>query len=62
MEPMVRHYISGDFDQVWLLERGQKGSPYAAAVFVRQAAELFPDTFLVLLEKIRSMVMPLEVL
>ncbi len=51
MEPMVRHYISGDFDQVWLLERGQKGSPYAAAVFVRQAAELFPDTFLVLLEK-----------
>jgi ribosomal-protein-alanine N-acetyltransferase len=50
MEPMVRHYISKDFDPVCLLELGIKGSPYAAAVFVRQAAELFPDTFLVLLE------------
>lgn len=50
MEPTVRHYISKDFDPVCSLELGKKGSPYAAAVFVRQAAELFPDTFLVLLE------------
>ena len=41
MEPTIRHYISGDFNPVSFLELGKKGSPYAAAVFVRQAAELF---------------------
>ncbi len=42
MEPTIRHYISGDFDPVSFLELGKKGSPDAAAVFVRKAAELFP--------------------
>ncbi len=50
MEPTVRYYNSGDFDLVCSLEQGKKGSPYAAAVFARQAGELFPDTFLVLEE------------
>jgi ribosomal protein S18 acetylase RimI-like enzyme len=51
MEQTVRPYISKDFDPVCLLELGTKGSPYAAAVFVRQAAELYPETFLVLMEE-----------
>ena len=51
MEPSVRPYLSGDFDQVCVLELGTKGSPYAAAVFVRQTAELFSGTFLVLHEE-----------
>jgi ribosomal protein S18 acetylase RimI-like enzyme len=43
----VRPYRDGDFPAVWGLERVRDSEGYASAVFVRQAAALWPATFLV---------------
>ena len=47
MEWTVRPYCSADFPAVWALERIRDREGYASAVTVRQAAALWPDTFLV---------------
>jgi ribosomal-protein-alanine N-acetyltransferase len=43
----IRLFLPDDFSAVCDLEQGEKGSPYSAAVFVRQASVLFCRTFLV---------------
>ncbi len=43
----MRPYCAGDFPAVWALERVRDREGYASAVTVRQAAALWPDTFLV---------------
>ena len=49
MDPdfVIRQFSPDDFSAVCELEQGEKGSPYSAAVFVRQAAVLFGPMFLV---------------
>ena len=47
MEWTVRPYRATDFSAVWALERVRDREGYASAVTVRQAAALWPDTFLV---------------
>jgi len=49
MDPdiVIRQFSPDDFSAVCDLEQGEKGSPYSAAVFVRQAAVLFLPMFLV---------------
>ncbi len=46
-EVIVREIDETDYSQVCLLEQGQTGSHYQAAVFVRQAMTLWPGLFLV---------------
>lgn len=49
-EPQVttlRLFSEGDFAMVCALEEGENGAPYPAAVFIRQASELYPQTFFV---------------
>ncbi|TAJ43863.1 GNAT family N-acetyltransferase [Methanofollis fontis] len=48
MAPEIRAYRDDDFSAVAALECGTGGSKYQAAVFIRQAAVLFNDQFLVL--------------
>jgi ribosomal protein S18 acetylase RimI-like enzyme len=43
----VRAYRDGDFPAVWALERARDPEGYASAVWLRQAAALWPETFLV---------------
>lgn len=43
----VRPFRDADFPEVWALERVRDAGGYASAVFVRQAAALWPETFLV---------------
>lgn len=43
----VRPYRDADFSAVWALERARDTEGYASAVSVRQAAALWPATFLV---------------
>lgn len=43
----VRLFGDEDFTIVSLLEEGENGAPYPAAVFIRQASELYPRTFFV---------------
>lgn len=43
----VRAYRDGDFPVVWGLERARDPEGYASAVWLRQAAALWPETFLV---------------
>jgi ribosomal-protein-alanine N-acetyltransferase len=49
MDPdiIIRRFLPDDFSAVCDLEQGERGSPYSAAVFVRQAAALFGPMFLV---------------
>ena len=47
MEWTVRPYHDADFPEVWALERVRDSEGYASAVTVRQAAALWPATFLV---------------
>ena len=44
---VIRQFAPDDFSAVCELEQGEKGSPYGAAVFIRQAAVLFGPMFLV---------------
>jgi ribosomal-protein-alanine N-acetyltransferase len=46
-DPVIRNYTENDFLAVLPLEMGEKRNAYSAAVSVRQAGELFPDTFFV---------------
>jgi len=43
----IRGFIDRDFNDVVALEQGRKRNRYGAAVFVRQSAALYPQTFLV---------------
>ncbi len=43
----VRPFEDPDFDGVWAMERARDVGGYASAVVVRQAAALYPATFLV---------------
>lgn len=43
----VRLFSPADFSAVCELEQGEKGSPYSAAVFIRQASVLFAPMFFV---------------
>ncbi|HOV67342.1 MAG TPA: N-acetyltransferase [Methanoregulaceae archaeon] len=47
MDCIVRPYRDEDFSGVWAMERNGCEAGYPSAVVVRQAAELFPRTFLV---------------
>jgi ribosomal-protein-alanine N-acetyltransferase len=47
MGMVIRAFQDEDFDAVVALERSRKRNRYGACVFVRQSAELYPDTFLV---------------
>lgn len=47
MRVRIRSFAESDFPGVCLLEQGERGAPYPAAVFVRQASVLYPGTFLV---------------
>jgi ribosomal-protein-alanine N-acetyltransferase len=44
----IRPYRDDDFETVMAIERGEDGSDYQSAVFVRQSGVLFPQTFFVL--------------
>lgn len=48
MATVIRPYRNDDFETVMAIERGEDGSDYQSAVFVRQAGVLFPQTFFVL--------------
>lgn len=48
MATVIRPYLDGDFETVMAIERGEDGSAYQSAVFVRQAGVLYPQTFFVL--------------
>jgi [ribosomal protein S18]-alanine N-acetyltransferase len=48
MDISIRAYADADFSAVQVLEEGRMRNPYSAAIFVRQAAELYPETFLVM--------------
>ena len=43
----VRRFQDEDFHSIVALEEGEKRNRYGAAVFVRQSAALYPQTFLV---------------
>jgi ribosomal-protein-alanine N-acetyltransferase len=43
----IRRFQDSDFGSIVALEQGEKRNRYGAAVFVRQAAVLYPKTFLV---------------
>lgn len=43
----IRLFSPDDFSAVCELEQGEKGSPYSAAVFVRQSSVIFSRTFFV---------------
>jgi len=47
MGVVIRGFEERDFDAVVALEQGEKRNRYGAAVFVRQSAALYPQTFLV---------------
>ena len=47
MDWTVRPYGDPDFDRVWAMERARDADGYVSAVVVRQAAALYPATFLV---------------
>ena len=47
MGVVIRGFEGRDFDAVVALEQGEKRNRYGAAVFVRQSAALYPQTFLV---------------
>lgn len=47
LEDTVRLFRRGDFARICALEEGENGAPYPAAVFIRQASELYPQTFFV---------------
>lgn len=47
MEWTVRPFSEPDFPAVWVLERERDPAGFVSAVTVRQAAELWPGTFLV---------------
>lgn len=47
MDWTVRPYEDPDFPGVWAMERNGFEAGYPSAVVVRQAAELYPETFLV---------------
>jgi [ribosomal protein S18]-alanine N-acetyltransferase len=47
MDVVIRGFEERDFDAVVALEQGEKRNRYRAAVFVRQSAALYPQTFLV---------------
>jgi ribosomal-protein-alanine N-acetyltransferase len=47
MDLVIRRYVDRDFDSAVSLENAKKGNRYGAAVFIRQAAELYRETFLV---------------
>jgi len=47
MGVVIRGFEERDFDAVVALEQGEKRNRYGAAVFVRQSAALYPETFLV---------------
>jgi ribosomal protein S18 acetylase RimI-like enzyme len=47
MPIIIRKYTDADFGSVFALEGGMRREPYTQAVFIRQAACLFPSTFLV---------------
>lgn len=46
---LIRPFMEEDFAGTCLLEQGEKGAPYPASVFIRQASVLYPGTFLVAL-------------
>lgn len=46
-EVSIRLFREEDFNAVCSLEQGEKGSPYSAAVFVRQASVIFASLFFV---------------
>jgi len=48
MTTVIRPFKDDDFEALMPIERGDNGSNYQSAVFVRQAGVLFPQTFLVL--------------
>ena len=48
MATVIRPYRDDDFETVMAIERGEDGSDYQSAVFVRQAGVLYPQTFFVL--------------
>lgn len=43
----IRLFREEDFARVCVLEEGENGAPYPAAVFIRQASQLYPLTFFV---------------
>ena len=43
----IRLFGPDDFARVCVLEEGENGAPYPAAVFIRQASQLYPLTFFV---------------
>lgn len=47
MDWTVRPYGAADFPGVWAMEQNGFKAGYPSAVVVRQAAELYPETFLV---------------
>lgn len=47
MRALIRSFAERDFSGVCLLEQGEKGSYYPAAVFIRQASVLYPAMFFV---------------
>jgi len=47
MDIIIRHYHESDFGAVCAIEGEGLHEPYTQAVFIRQAGELFPDTFFV---------------
>ncbi|HDQ07898.1 MAG TPA: N-acetyltransferase [Methanoculleus sp.] len=44
----IRPYADADFEDVWNMNAGMQGASYEGAVFVRQAAFLYPQSFFVL--------------
>jgi [ribosomal protein S18]-alanine N-acetyltransferase len=50
MGALIRTFREEDFPGTCLLELGEKGARYPAAVFIRQASVLYPGTFLVAIE------------
>jgi len=46
-EIRIRLFREEDFKSVCALEQGEKGSPYSAAVFIRQASVIFAPLFFV---------------
>jgi ribosomal protein S18 acetylase RimI-like enzyme len=51
MDRTVRPYRDEDFSPVWALERARDSEGYTSAVVIRQAAVLWPGTFLVVDEE-----------
>jgi len=47
MGVVIRRFQDPDFNAIVALEQGERRNRYGAAVFVRQSAALYPQTFLV---------------